>query len=37
MTDNSVQYFLEKLYIMDKELGGKAKEGYRIIINYLNF
>ena len=27
MTDNSLQYYLEKLYLMDKELGGKAKEG----------
>jgi len=27
MANNDVQYFLEKLYTIDKELGGKAKEG----------
>ena len=27
MGDNNVQYLLEKLYQIDKELGGKAKEG----------
>lgn len=27
MANNDVQYFLEKLYTIDKELGGKAKDG----------
>jgi hypothetical protein len=35
MADNSIAYYLEKLYIMDKELGGKAKEG--IFIFYIIF
>lgn len=27
MANNNIQYFLEKLYEIDKQLGGKAKEG----------
>jgi hypothetical protein len=28
MSDNNVAYLLEKLYSIDKDLGGKAKEGF---------
>ena len=37
MANNDVPYFLEKLYKIDKELGGKAKEGNIFHQKTINF